>query len=76
MRRYKKAYIEITNICNLNCKFCPKTTRKPKSMSYDEFKYVLNEVSKYADYINLHQMGEPLLHKDVQMVLYYQKKKL
>ncbi|MGL5823015.1 MAG: radical SAM protein, partial [Sarcina sp.] len=25
---FKKIYIETTNICNLSCDFCPKTSRK------------------------------------------------
>ena len=34
---FKKIYIEITNICNLNCKFCPETSRKKESMSIENF---------------------------------------
>ena len=30
---FKKIYIEITNICNLKCKFCPETSRKKELMS-------------------------------------------
>ena len=28
MKKFKRMYIEITNICNLSCSFCPKTKRK------------------------------------------------
>ena len=32
-----KAYVEITNQCNLNCAFCPKTQRAPGRMTAAEF---------------------------------------
>ena len=41
MRRFKKVYIEITNVCNLSCNFCPKTKRKYKFMNKEEFSYIL-----------------------------------
>ena len=37
----KKAYVEITNRCNLACSFCPKTKRAPRTMSAQEFGLVL-----------------------------------
>ena len=37
----KKAYVEITNRCNLACSFCPKTKREPRTMSAQEFGLVL-----------------------------------
>ena len=33
---YKKAYLEITNVCNLSCAFCPKTSREPRFVSVEE----------------------------------------
>ena len=69
MKKFKKMYIEITNICNLNCIFCPKTLRKPKFMSCDEFKIIADKLKNYGDYIYLHVLGEPLLHPDIEKIL-------
>ena len=38
---FKKIYIEITNICNLNCKFCPETSRKKRTMSLENFEEII-----------------------------------
>ena len=40
----KKAYVEITNRCNLACSFCPKTKRAPRTMSAQEFGLVLSRL--------------------------------
>lgn len=69
MKRFAKVYIEISNICNLNCSFCPGTTRKPKRMSIDEFKIVLEKIKDYTDYIYFHLLGEPLCHPNLQEFL-------
>ncbi len=69
MIKFKKIYIEITNVCNLNCKFCPKTKRKSKFISIDLFKKILNEVKNHTNYLYFHVMGEPLLHPDINIFL-------
>ncbi|NLZ49186.1 MAG: radical SAM protein [Clostridiales bacterium] len=65
MKRFKRVYIEITNVCNLSCSFCPKTMRKAHTMDIDSFKKILDEVKPYTDYIYLHLKGEPLLHPNL-----------
>ena len=67
--RFKKVYIEITNICNLNCSFCIKDNRMKKEMSIDEFETVLKKIDKYTDYIYLHVKGEPLIHNKLDEIL-------
>ena len=44
----KKAYVEITNRCNLACSFCPKTKREPRTMSAQEFGLVLSRLEGYV----------------------------
>lgn len=65
MKKLKKAYIEITNVCNLSCAFCPGTSRKPEFMDVHGFETVLGKLSGLTDHLYLHVMGEPLLHPEV-----------
>lgn len=62
MKKYKKVYLEITNVCNLTCDFCPETKRKAEFMSEGTFREILNQIKPFTDYIYLHVKGEPLLH--------------
>ena len=48
---FKRLYIEITNICNLNCSFCPKSDRDKKVMSIDEFETIINKINGYTKLI-------------------------
>ncbi len=66
MKKYKKVYIEITNICNLECSFCPGSKRQSKYMSKGEFLHVIKEIKSYTDYVYFHLMGEPLLNPGLE----------
>ncbi|MBE5961606.1 MAG: radical SAM protein [Lachnospiraceae bacterium] len=63
--KIKKVYIEITNVCNLSCNFCPKTKREQRFMKPEEFSHILQEVKPYTNHVYLHLMGEPLLNADI-----------
>lgn len=69
--RFKRIYIEITNICNLKCEFCLPHHRNLKWMSFEEFKIILAKVKPYSNYIYLHVKGEPLLHPDIEKFIVY-----
>lgn len=60
--RFKKIYIETTNLCNLNCDFCIKNRRKKEIMTIQNFKIILSKIKNYTNYICLHILGEPLLN--------------
>lgn len=65
----KKAYVEITNRCNLSCAFCPKTKREGRTMTADEFALVLDRLHGHVAYVYLHVMGEPLLHPQLAALM-------
>lgn len=59
---YSRVYVEITNLCNRNCTFCPGTKREPKMMTVDEFEAVAKRLVGVTGYLYYHLMGEPLTH--------------
>ena len=69
MKRFNKVYLEISNVCNLKCSFCPGTKRKPKVMTEAEFSALLPKLQPYTDYLYFHLMGEPLCHPNLERYL-------
>lgn len=69
MRQLKKAYLEITNVCNLNCSFCPGTRRPAGFISIGEFRRFGEKLRPHTKYLYLHLMGEPLLHPHLEELL-------
>lgn len=65
----KKAYFEITNVCNLSCSFCPKTKREKRFVSFSEFVSVAEKLRGRIEYLYLHLMGEPTLHPQLEEIL-------
>ena len=67
--RFQKIYLEISNLCNLQCAFCPGTRRKKHTMTGEEFSALLPKLRPYADFLYFHLMGEPLLHPRLERFL-------
>ena len=57
-----RIYLEITNVCNLDCSFCHKTKREKKLLSSEEFDLLLGKISGKGKHLFFHLMGEPTLH--------------
>lgn len=57
--------VEVTNHCNMKCRYCPhpKMTRKKGFMSQETYEKVLDK--QELDYMELHNFGEPLLHEKI-----------
>ena len=66
---FKRAYVEITNTCNLQCAFCPGTSREKRFMSVEEFRLIAEKLRSVTGYLYLHVMGEPLLHPELAGIL-------
>lgn len=73
--------IEPTNFCNLKCPECPsgtgELTRPLGFMSVENFKKIINEISKTGFYVQLFFQGEPYLNKKLgEMIEYAQSKNI
>ncbi len=57
-------YIEITDVCNLNCSFCPcgKQGSARTFMPSELFERCISEAATVTDQVYLHVLGEPTLH--------------
>ena len=67
--RFRKIYVEISNLCNLSCAFCPGTKRTPGRMTEDSFQKLLPKLRPYTDFLYFHIMGEPLCHPQLKNFL-------
>ena len=68
-KRFNKIYLEISNVCNLSCAFCPGTKRRPQIMGEAEFSALLPKLRPWTDYLYFHLMGEPLCHPHLETYL-------
>lgn len=66
----KRVYLEITNSCNLDCPFC-QNSKGSSFMNLDDIKNYLKQIKEVCDYVYLHVLGEPLLHKDIDKIFEY-----
>ena len=65
MKKYSRVYVEITNVCNRSCSFCPGTKRASRTMKVEEFRIICEKLRGVTDYLYLHVMGEPLIHPNL-----------
>lgn len=67
--RFQKIYLEISNICNLKCSFCPGTNRSPRMLTEGEFASLMPKLRPWSNFLYFHLMGEPLLHPQLERFL-------
>jgi len=67
--------IEPINICDQRCTICETGLgilgRKPKAMSFEEFKYILDQFDDYLRTIYFYFMGESFLNRDAYRMIRY-----
>jgi len=68
-KKYSRVYVEITNICNRCCSFCPGTERPRMRMGLENFDRITEKLVGLTDYLYLHVMGEPLTHPELKEMI-------
>ncbi|WP_145980449.1 radical SAM/SPASM domain-containing protein [Helicobacter mustelae] len=67
--RFKKVYIEISDICGLNCSFCPQQKGVRGKMSLLLFEKILSQIQGKTKLVSLHVLGDPCKHTDLSSYL-------
>ena len=68
--KFHKIYIELTNICGLECSFCPtKETIQTQTLTLKQFEGILVQVQPFTKLIALHIFGDPLTLKNLDKYL-------
>lgn len=64
----QRVHLELTNACNFDCSFCPKTimARKSGMMETALAKFLIDDLAEnnITEKVTFHIMGEPMLHPD------------
>ena len=68
-KRFKRVHVEISNICNVQCSFCPIVERPKEIMAIDQYQKIVDQLVPLTDDICLHLMGEPLAHPKIKEIL-------
>ena len=58
-----RCYLEITNVCNLDCVFCPGHNRQGRQLSAGEFDMLTDRLKDKVKFLYFHLMGEPFLNR-------------
>lgn len=61
-KKFSKINIEISNICNLQCSFCPEVIRTKQLMDLNLFEDIIQQVANLTELVCFHLMGDPLVH--------------
>lgn len=60
-----RCYLEITNVCNLDCVFCPGHDREPRELTSSEFEQLTDKLEGRVKFLYFHLMGEPCMHSQL-----------
>lgn len=72
-KRFRTAYLELTNQCNRHCAFCRGSSREPGFMDPVLFAGLAPQVAELAEMAYLHILGEALLHPDLERITAFAK---
>ena len=64
--------MEMTNYCNLNCKYCcTPSTKYPRGYINDQTVLAALSWTQKGQTLNYHRQGEPLLHKSIEKYIHW-----
>ncbi|OCL87891.1 molybdenum cofactor biosynthesis protein A [Aliarcobacter thereius] len=74
INKFRKVHIELTNICNLKCTFCPPKLHPNKVMDLELFDRLNFELKEFTNELAYHIVGDPLVLGNLNEYLDISKK--
>ncbi|OCL83900.1 radical SAM/SPASM domain-containing protein [Arcobacter porcinus] len=74
INKFRKVHIELTNICNLKCTFCPPKLHPNKIMDLELFDRLNLELKEFTNELAYHIVGDPLVLGNLNEYLNISKK--
>lgn len=72
--RFKKIYIELSDICGLSCDFCPSKKALRGVLKLENFEKIAAQIFDKSELFTLHLLGDPLILKNLEDYLNIAKK--
>lgn len=73
------ATIELTNLCDQRCPVCETGAgtlkRKKGSVSFSDYKKIIDKIAPFTNTVLLYYMGEPFLNREIYDIISYTKRK-
>ena len=74
-RKFERIHLELTNLCNFSCTFCPdgRMTRRRGTMDLALAKSALKQIAELdlSEKVTFHVMGEPMMHPRLLEIIEY-----
>ncbi|EPT0388035.1 radical SAM protein, partial [Campylobacter coli] len=67
--KFKKLYIELSDICGLKCDFCPSKKALRGVMSVENFSKLARQIWDKSEIFTFHLLGDPLLLNNLEEYL-------
>lgn len=64
--KFQKIYIELSDICGLNCEFCPAKKARRGVMGLENFEKIAKKIHNKARIFTFHILGDPLCLPDIK----------
>lgn len=67
--RFKKIYIELSDICGLKCEFCPSKKAQRGILPLQDFEKIATQIYDKAEIFTFHLLGDPLILDNLEQFL-------
>lgn len=67
--RFKKIYIELSDICGLKCEFCPSKKAQRGILPLQDFEKIAMQICERAEIFTFHLLGDPLILDNLEQFL-------